>query len=1139
MQAYNELIGKLNAFIRKYYKNQLLRGSIYTVGLGLTLWLSVSVLEYFGSFGTVVRTILFFSFAVAFLAILVNYIFIPLSGLFRLGRTLSHEQAAAIIGTHFAPVKDKLLNTLQLKKSLDLQADNSLLMATIEQRTAELRPVPFTRAVDYSLNRRYLRWAVIPVIVTFLLLFLAPSVLTKSTERLVLFGREFKPEAPFAFRILNTDLEAEENADLEVELKTEGSIVPSDVYVESEGAQFRMRTGENGKFVYTFKNVRKNFNFRFFADGFYSDPYEVRVNPRAAVTGFKIKAEYPAYLNRNPEEFSGTGDLLVPEGTVLSWFMYTKNTQKVWVRTSADSVMVLSGGPSFNFRRRVNNTLPYAILPLHSGISNRDTLKYTISVLKDQFPVIDVQERVDSVVSTMFYFLGNVQDDYGFRGLTFHYGITSGEGEPVRYESKAIGLQSGSLKQAFLYAFNFRELDPKPGDKVHYYFSISDNDGVNGSKTTKSAKRIYKIPTKEELRKQNSEASQSVKNSLTESVKEARELQRDAEKLNKQLLEKRNMDWQDKKRIEDLLKKQKELEKKIEDLKKENEINNFKKDQFTEKSEEERLKEEQLQKLMDELMSEEFKELMKKLEELNKTEDPKKAQEKLQDMKFNSEDLQKQLERTLELYKQMELEQLMKETVEQLNELAEKQKELAKETEKTKGNDPAKKEELQKKQEEINKEFEDVRKQLDEIEKKNSELEKPNEEIKNTDQQEQNIQQEQQNSQQNMEKGQNKKASESQQNAGDQMQQLSNSLQQQQQEMEDNNQEEDLESMRRLLDNLLKLSFQQENLIADLGKVNMDSPAYKEITRKQRKLQDDARVIEDSLFALSKRQVNLSGMINKEIATVKRGMSDAVSFLAERRVPNASTQQQYAMASINNLALMLSESIENSQQQMMMKKGGSSMGNKACKKPGQGNPSSSEQMKQMQQMQQKLGEQMQKMAQQMSKQQKEGQQQKPGGQSGQGQDGQPKPGERNSMNGQNSKEFAQMAQQQEQLRKMLQELAEKTADPDQKRMMQELAKRMEENETDFYNKKISSETMRRQNDIYSRMLESEKALREQDEDEQRESNSADDLIPDNIEKYLEWKKLQEGMKDVLRTVPADFVPYYRQKVQSYFNKSSI
>ncbi|MGQ3014823.1 MAG: hypothetical protein ACT6QS_14025, partial [Flavobacteriales bacterium] len=73
----------------------------------------------------------------------------------------------------------------------------------------------------------------------------------------------------------------------------------------------------------------------------------------------------------------------------------------------------------------------------------------------------------------------------------------------------------------------------------------------------------------------------------------------------------------------------------------------------------------------------------------------------------------------------------------------------------------------------------------------------------------------------------------------------------------------------------------------------------------------------------------------------------------------------------------------------------------------------------------------------------------------------------------------------------------------------------------------------------SRMLESEKALREQDEDEQRESNSADDLIPDNIEKYLEWKKLQEGMKDVLRTVPADFVPYYRQKVQSYFNKSSI
>ena len=1138
MQAYNELIAKLNAFIRKYYKNQLIRGSIYTVGLGLTLWLSVSVLEYFGSFGRTVRAVLFFSFALAFLGILIKYICIPLAGLLRLGKTLSYEQAAQIIGVHFEPVKDKLLNTLQLYRNLGSDNGNSLLLASIEQRTTELRPVPFGKAIDYSLNRRYLRWAGIPVLVTFLLLFLAPSVLTKSTERLVLFGREFKPEAPFSFRILNSDLEAEENSDLEIELKTEGSVLPADVYVEADGAQFRMRKGDNGNFVYTFKNIRKSFSFSFFADGFYSDAYQLRVNPRAAVTGFKIKAEYPAYLGKTNEEFNGTGDLLVPEGTVLSWFMYTKNTEKVWVRTSGDSVMVLKGGPSFNFRRRVNHTLPYAILPLHTGLHNRDTLKYTVTVIKDQFPGIEVQERADSVVSTLFYFLGNIQDDYGLRSLTFHYGITSGEGEPARYELKPIALQNTSLKQAFLYAFNFKELNPKPGDKVHYYFTVWDNDGVNGSKFTRSAKRIYRIPTKEELRKENAQASESVKNSLTQSVKEARELQRDAEKLNKQLLEKRSMDWQDKKRIEDLLKKQKELEKKIEDLKKENEINNFKKDQFSEKSEEERLREEQLQKLMDELMSDEFKELMKKLEELNKTEDPKKAQEKLQDMKFNSEDLQKQLERTLELYKQLELEQLLNETIEDLNELAEKQKELAKETESTKNSDQAKKEELKKKQEELNKEFEDIRKQLDDIEKKNSELEKPNEELKNTDQQEQNIQQEQQSSQQSMEKNQNKKASESQQNAGDQMQQLSNSLQQQQQEMSENNQEEDLESMRRLLDNLLKLSFQQENLITELGKVNMDSPAYKEITRKQRKLQDDARVIEDSLFALSKRQASLSGIINKEIATVKRGMSDAVSFLAERRVPNASTQQQYAMASINNLALLLSESIESAQQQMMMKKGGSSMGNKACKKPGQGNPSSSEQMKKMQQQQQQLGEQMQKMARQMSKQMKEGQQ-KPGGQQGQQQNGQPKPGERNSMNGESSKEFAQMAQQQEQLRKMLQELAEKTADPEQKRMMQEMARKMEENETDFYNKKISAETLRRQNDIFSRMLESEKAMREQDEDKQRESNSADDLIPDNIEKYLEWKKLQEGMKDVLRTVPADFVPYYRQKVQSYFNKSSI
>lgn len=1133
--AFQDIISKLDAFIRKYYKNQLLKGAIYSVALVLSLWLFISLLEFIGSFGKFIRSILFFTFSISLAYILFRFIITPLLKLQKIGNTISHTQAAEIVGTHFSEIKDKLLNTLQLSDSVKDDKDNSLLLASIEQRTKQLAPFSFQNAIDYSVNKKYLVYAIIPLVIVVTLFVFSPSVLTKSTERIVNFNKDFIPEAPFSFLLNSNSFVVNENDDFPIDVSLSGSFIPTEVYIVLDGNSYRMKNGNNASFSFLVKNVRKDFSFVFSADGFQSQVYHVKVQAKSAITGFKIRAEYPAYLNKSMEEFVGVGDLLVPEGTVLHWQLSSKNTQKLAVVLAKDSAFFLQNGPSFQFKKQMRNSIDYSLIPLSSIASNKDSLHYSIQVLKDAFPNIEVQDKADSVVNTLVYFLGNIQDDYGFKSLNFHYGLSKNESEPQKYSNLPISFSAQSLKQNFLYAFNFATLQPQPGDKVYYYFSVGDNDGINGSKVSRSSKFVFKIPSKEELREQNSQASESIKNNLSESVKQARQLQRDAEKLNNQIAQKRNLDWQDKKKIDDLLRKQADLEKKIAELKKENEINNFKKDQFSDKSLEESLKEEQLQKLLEELMSDELKELMEKLEKLKDVNDPKLMKNELDQMKNNTESLEKQLERTLELYKQMELEQLLQEAINDLKELAKEQKDLAKETENSKLNNEIQKNELMNKQEKLNKEFEKIKEQLNTIEEKNKELERPNEELSNTNQQEEKISEEQKGSVEEMQKGSPKKASDKQQNAGDQMENLSNQLQSQQQEMEDNNQEEDLESMRRLLDNLLKLSFQQEELIKDLNKTPYSSPTFKEIARRQRKLEDDAKVIEDSLHALSKRQAQISSTINKELSSLKSSMSSSIRFLGDRQVSGSLIQQQYAMSHINNLALILSESIENSQQQMMQQKGNSS-GNKACKKPGQGQPKSGD-MKKMSEMQKKLGEQMQKMAQQKSNEMKN-----QGNQPKGSNPGQPKPGERNSSGGgsggSESEQFARMAQQQSQLKKMLQDMLEDSKNPEQRKLMQDLMRQMDENETDLFNKRISSETMKRQNDILSKMLESEKALREQDEDEQRESNSADEFIPENIQKYLEWKKLHEGMKDVIRTVPADLHPYYKTKVQEYFNKAS-
>jgi hypothetical protein len=145
---YQLLIEKLDQFTRKYYINQLIRGCLYSVGLILGLFLLMNLLEHQFYFGTTGRKLLFFSFVGISVLALVRWIFMPLLHYFRLGKVISHEQAAEIIGQHFTDVKDKLLNILQLKKQAGSVEDASLIMAGINQKTEEIKPVAFPSAIN-------------------------------------------------------------------------------------------------------------------------------------------------------------------------------------------------------------------------------------------------------------------------------------------------------------------------------------------------------------------------------------------------------------------------------------------------------------------------------------------------------------------------------------------------------------------------------------------------------------------------------------------------------------------------------------------------------------------------------------------------------------------------------------------------------------------------------------------------------------------------------------------------------------------------------------------------------------------------------------------------------------------------------
>jgi hypothetical protein len=150
MNQYEQLIARLDAFIRRFYTNRLIRGLLLFLAAALAYYLLASLGEYYFYFPSGVR----FGLLGIFISVggfaLVSFIIIPLLQTQKLGKVISHEKAAQIIGNHFPDVQDKLLNVLQLRSKVGDEKESQLLLASIEQKTKELSPIPFQSAVNYS-----------------------------------------------------------------------------------------------------------------------------------------------------------------------------------------------------------------------------------------------------------------------------------------------------------------------------------------------------------------------------------------------------------------------------------------------------------------------------------------------------------------------------------------------------------------------------------------------------------------------------------------------------------------------------------------------------------------------------------------------------------------------------------------------------------------------------------------------------------------------------------------------------------------------------------------------------------------------------------------------------------------------------
>jgi len=1106
---YAYLIQKIDGFIRKYYLNRVIKGSIFMATSLFAAYILVTVAEYYGRFDPIARTFLFYTFILGNLAILTTYIIIPLLSYFRLGKTISHEQASDIIGDHFHPVKDKLLNTLQLKKLADVNPEQKTLIdASIDQKIAELRPVPFTSAVHIADNKKYIKYALVPMAAIVIVFFAAPSILSESTERLLNYNKRFIKKAPFSFELVNQNLSAIQGDDYTLKVKLTGDEIPAELYLEDGVNTFKLDKENVIRFNYTFKNLQKTKTIRLRGGQFSSDDYVLKVKERPTLLNFDVFLEFPVYLNKPNEKLQNTGDLSVPEGTRINWKFSARSSDHLEVKMDKQRFTIREFEQGlFNFSYRAMKNLTYNVRPFSKDVITTDSVSYQLRVIPDLMPVIDVTERPDSINAKIIYFVGQVNDDHGFSKLNFNYKVLPAGGTitAVKPEIKTVSFDKNALQSNFFHVWNANDAKANPGDQIEYYFEIFDNDGVNGPKVSRSVIRTFKIASEREIEKKLEANSEQIKEKMAQAIRKSAQVEKEAKRLNQDLLNKKSLTYEEKKQVEALLQKQKELEELVKEIQKENKQNLFEQSENKDQNEKILEKQKQIEDLFNNVLDEKTREILKNIEKLLEKNNKALTQEELSKMQLDNKSLQKELDRILELYKQLEFDQKLSESIDKLKELSNKQAELSEKSVDKKSEN----EQLKKDQKALKEDFKDLKENLKELENKNEELDQKKE-FENPGKEQEKIDHEQQESSENLEKKEEKKASQNQKEAAAQMQQLAKKLEAMQQESEEEENEINTKALREILDNLITSSFDQEKAMQIVRGLSTSDPSYILQTQKQRDIKDNLKMIEDSLYALSKKVPQIQSVVNKEIQAINFNVGKAIESLGERRTPEANRNQQFAMTSMNNLALMLNEALDQLQQAQQNGKPGS----KSKKKQS---------LSQLSKMQEQLNKNMQKAREDMQKQgQKAGQQGKQEQGKGQGQ----------GM----SEQLARMAREQQMIRQAMQEI-NKLENKDGKNglgNLDQLMKEMEQTETDLVNKKIQQETLNRQQEILSKLLEADKAEREREEDNKRESKEGLTTAPDYKIILQEYQKIKQKETDLLKTVPPSLNSFYKIKVGDYF-----
>jgi len=876
---------KIENYLRGFYAREWLKGLVLFLFFSTVLFLFLIFLEWMLWIPAVYRTVLVWFYLSVIFFLTGKFVILPGLRYFGYFRDWDALKTAEDLGKKIPGLNDTLVNYLQLEQLGHYPFH--LVEKELKRREQLISRFDFKKALRF---KNYLPFFYLLLIPLFILNFIKitgkKEEFDRSYTRIVAYNTEFKKPAPFQIHLLN-DLHVKTDTSFTLQLALSGEKIPEKLFIRIDDNEYELTKHNDTLFAWFFDRIVRPFSFRIKAGKYEFGPYHIKILKYPVLQHYRFHLTYPSYVKYGADTVQSQTYLKVPYGTRIRLDADVLYADTLLM--NINPVSVSRTGQTFSLITRAFRPENVFIIFKNRKENLNHTFAFDIDVIPDQKPRINVTKHNDTTTFKLRQIISvSADDDYGLTRLLLFYKTPS----DTTYKSQT--LQKLPSPAVFTGAYVFpHDFNLPDSVSYRYFFRVYDNNRIDGFQYADSPVMDFNpLDTQKDALKIHEKSLEF----FSRSFGNAKQTEKQVNQALLKLKSGKQTSWEETQRLKELLKRQQTENLRMKELIKEME----KLSADYEQKVKDKQKAREIKKRLEELKRlYEKQEIQKEIERLLEQMKKEQLLDKLEELKARNAFKKQSLERTLELLKRFYIENKMNEMSDQLSDLARKQNQLA-------GNQP--KDEI-KRQKQINKTTDSLSNEFRKLDSINRSLKNPVQMPEMTPHfkatqmfQNDALQQLSDNP---------SKADRNQQKSGEKLSEMSRMMMQSLMQSRKQSEEEDLEQIKKLIHNLIQLSFEEESLL-NLNPAN--AHIYTDVLLIQNRLNNILTKTSDTLFAIGSRQAAIGSDIFEALNEALISGKKSLKHLQEKEFSLAKMRQHVMFQKVNQLIYLLNLFLDARQQ---------------------------------------------------------------------------------------------------------------------------------------------------------------------------------------------------------------------------------